>query len=348
MLNKVKNACVLILFAVCVSLLGFEALTASQEIPSHQHRYGSEATKKDAQSSAAAFSQLHAAEEASKRKEKQEQAAHQLKEFTVEFFNLKLSDVVIAIFTIVLAVKTAGLFRETGGLRESTDKLWRAGEEQIEVARIAAQAAKDSADIAKAAFLSSDRPWLKIVDASVSGPLTFDPTTREGRIEFKLAIKNVGRSPAVNVSMASEAVASITTLPNMQPDPMNLEVCKRLREPLFKWPLGSIVFPDDTIIRGMSIPIPANEIATYKSLLIEKGIKDPKMLVSISPLILGCVDYQLPVDGSHHQTGFAYHVNRRDTANPGGTDFTVDTSVQSTSADEVVLRDWFTGGSYAD
>jgi len=58
---------------------------------------------------------------------------------------LKLSDVIIAIFTIVLAVKTAGLFRETAGLREATDKLWDAGERQMKL--IAENAATQSREM---------------------------------------------------------------------------------------------------------------------------------------------------------------------------------------------------------
>ena len=38
------------------------------------------------------------------------------------FFELKLTDLVIAIFTVVLAIKTSGLFVETAGLRAAAEK----------------------------------------------------------------------------------------------------------------------------------------------------------------------------------------------------------------------------------
>jgi hypothetical protein len=84
--------------------------------------------------------EAHSTEQASKRKEKQAKAA----EHAVEFLNIKISDALIALFTIVLAYKTAGLFKETAGLREATDKMYLAGGDQLAVALKAAYAASGS------------------------------------------------------------------------------------------------------------------------------------------------------------------------------------------------------------
>ena len=51
----------------------------------------------------------------------------------------------VATFTAVLALFTALLYRATAGLKASTDKLWKAGEEQMKL--IEGNAAQQSRDL---------------------------------------------------------------------------------------------------------------------------------------------------------------------------------------------------------
>jgi hypothetical protein len=135
------------LFCAVVGALGFEALTASQEIP-NQLSHRSDSARKGPYSSSATLNEPHSAEQTGKRNERQAQAA----ERAFEFLNIKVSDALIAIFTIVLAVKTAGLFEETAGLRIAADKQSRDMEVSIKAAQKSAEAAMISAQTSKAAI----------------------------------------------------------------------------------------------------------------------------------------------------------------------------------------------------
>jgi hypothetical protein len=73
---------------------------------------------------------------------------------TVEAFRCAVSviddnhNLIVAIGTIVLAAFTVSLWSATNQLRRSTDRLWQAGERQIDVARTSAEAAVQSASVA--------------------------------------------------------------------------------------------------------------------------------------------------------------------------------------------------------
>jgi hypothetical protein len=140
MLNKVINAIALTLFVIWVSLLVFEALIASQQIPSEQQSHGASAPNDNIERRVE-HDQSHTDEKVTKRKTKEHQATHALKEFFVGFVEIKLTDLLIAVFTIVLAVKTAGLFRETAGLREAAENQRLDSLRSIKAAEMAADAA---------------------------------------------------------------------------------------------------------------------------------------------------------------------------------------------------------------
>ena len=103
-------------------------------------------------------------------------------------------------FTLLLVVVTGWLVYTTSGLRQSTDKLWEAGERQIELARETAAAQsrdmqasiKIGEDAAIAAAKSADaalnlhRPWVRVElefttatleDAGLNFRAVFSPST---------------------------------------------------------------------------------------------------------------------------------------------------------------------------
>jgi hypothetical protein len=185
----------IILFCAMVAALGFEALTASQQIPTQHHDYGAETAQQGSEPSGAAIDQSHSSKEASNRKQKQAQAAHHLKEFSVEFFNLKLSDAIIAIFTIVLAYKTSGLFKETAGLREAAAEQSGDMKKSIVAAQLAANAAMTQAATAERAFTLLERPRVLLAGISSIGQWTNPFDQDQGTITFDIG--NYGKIPAI-------------------------------------------------------------------------------------------------------------------------------------------------------
>jgi hypothetical protein len=201
-----------ILFIGMVGALGFEALTASQELPSKQDSYRADSTKHNTESNAA-IEESHSSEQANKRKEKQAKAA----EHAIEFLNIKISDALIAIFTIVLAYKTAGLFNETARLRSAADQ--QASDMKASIA-----AAVRSADISERALTELEAPFtaIKIIDTGL-----IRKTTETGHdfAILKFSITNDGRTPARLVELVDKTI--FVPVGAGQPPPINLDYRSR-------------------------------------------------------------------------------------------------------------------------
>jgi hypothetical protein len=90
------------------------------------------------------------------------------KGWLADFLDVKLTDLLIAIFTGVLAWKTAGLFTETERLREAADKQAADFLRSVQAAEKAALAAETSAETAKTEFVSTHRPRI-ILREAISG-----------------------------------------------------------------------------------------------------------------------------------------------------------------------------------
>lgn len=124
---------------------------------------------------------------------------------------------VVGGFTIVLAISTIGLWL-------ATNKLWAAGERQlnlleqtsaaqsrdmqasIKVAQDSAKAAKRSAEFAEAAIVATDRAWISITP-KVIGPLVFGKDSITIDVGFN--IENIGRSPATHVQFWAELCCDV-------------------------------------------------------------------------------------------------------------------------------------------
>jgi hypothetical protein len=122
------------------------------------------------------------------------------------FFELKLTDAIIAIFTIVLAVKTSGLFTETAGLRSAADRQAQDMKASIAVADKAANAAIAQANI----IVRTERPYIFVIPMNEGGS-PFDP---ERKVSY--FIRNHGRTPAIieSVSMGLRVISDFTTAPD--------------------------------------------------------------------------------------------------------------------------------------
>jgi hypothetical protein len=129
----------LILFALWL-LVGLPILYAPQQ----QHAGRAETAQRipqSPQSNSGAGSQLHSGNNEKNSKSQEDSVP----EWISTFFEIKLTDALIALFTIVLAVKTSGLFKETAGLRAAADQQAIDMRESIAASRKAADAAMLSA-----------------------------------------------------------------------------------------------------------------------------------------------------------------------------------------------------------
>jgi len=159
--KTIQNVLWLAVFTLWVAFFGFQILVASQEIPAEQQAYRASTAQSDPGPPVlGSINQGHPEKQTDQRKTKEAKAGDALKEFSIKFFELKLTDILIAIFTIVLAVKTSGLFRETAGLRESAAEQSRDMKDSIAAAQKSAAAAEKSAAVAESALVDLERPYV--------------------------------------------------------------------------------------------------------------------------------------------------------------------------------------------
>jgi len=144
---------------VCFLLVfGHEVYRASHSIPTeHQNQRADKA-----QENIEAVHQPNAATANELRPEQQRpggnlQNIQTPKDWASQFFEIKLTDLLIAIFTGVLAWKTAGLFRETAGLREGADQ------QRADMLR-SIEAAEKSAATARDALVTTERAFVFLED----------------------------------------------------------------------------------------------------------------------------------------------------------------------------------------
>jgi hypothetical protein len=110
----------------------------------------------------------------------------------------------VAGFTVVLAISTILLWISTHDLQATTVKLWEAGEEQLKIARISADAAKESARITSTAFDLSHQPGFIYVLHRLDG-------VKNGQYpDAAIKIENVGSGVAyeIGVRMFVEVISN--------------------------------------------------------------------------------------------------------------------------------------------
>lgn len=189
------NALVLVLFALWV--VGFVCLswTASNHSPANQHANRGSHTEKKTN---APTPQNSATVETPPNPTNDQSAKREKTAFEV-FFELKLTDVLLVIFTALLAWKTSGLFTETAGLRDAADKQRLDTLRSIEAAEKAAKATERAADTTAASVDLTKRQLRAYV--TVNGIITAkDPGALDAKEGFAVLIdiKNSGQTPALD------------------------------------------------------------------------------------------------------------------------------------------------------
>jgi len=143
-----------------------------------------------------AYAQKDEQETAAERKEKSEKAI-------VDWWTIK-----IGLFTLfILVAQTIAFALQARRLRQTIETMKRIADDQrsdvaasIAIARDSAEAAKKTADTTEDELVSGHRPW--VIVSNLVPTTTF--RTKNDRLRFKFSLKNVGKTPAVNIFCNSE------------------------------------------------------------------------------------------------------------------------------------------------
>jgi hypothetical protein len=171
---------------------------------------------------------------------------------------------------------------------------------------ITAQAARDAADVANKTLIASRRPWVS-VDVTLGKPLEFETGTGLLRLTLQFAMKNIGNDPAFYVFPHFEIVSGgIHGGPGSVKRKLE-EVCGEIKTRKGVNTGGITLFPDQPIRQSLNVGMAKSEMDAE----LARGIPTPEELhvpKTISPIIVGCVDYQFGDPREHHQTWFAYEI----------------------------------------
>jgi hypothetical protein len=235
----------------------------------------------------------------------------------------------IARYTLALAVFTALLVLVSIfqiAFLISADQI--AGE-AAGAAKDSAKYAKEAAEVANKTLIETQRPWMEPLEISVGSPLVFDDQGL--RVTIASRLKNVGNVPAINVRLLAFILGGGLDVLNEQE-----KFCVGVKKQPDK--SGPTVFPNQ--VTGQSISIPLSKADIEKFGMSKPG--DTRKF--ITPIVIGCIDYQLPVNGEHRQTRFAYSLSELQ----GADDFVIYPERGIIPQDRLRLRRWIGGGFSAD
>jgi hypothetical protein len=222
----------------------------------------------------------------------------------------------------ITAIATAFIAWFTLSLRQSTDKLWDAGNEQ----RLSAEAiakrqsgemqksiavANRAAEVAEKALIAADRAWISI-DAKIIGSLTFDEDVVSLNVEFKMT--NVGKSPATHVELFAMLCPDIIAARDTGEATIEM-----LHTKIFDF--GVVLFPKGVnpreLIIGMPIAQFRENIADSAKVVTEHGSAADVQRKTANPAIMACASYCLPGSKRRHHTVILFQVWHTDDRHPG-------------------------------
>lgn len=207
-----------------------------------------------------------------------EQGENEGTEFWPPFLGLRLK-----ITDSLLAVFTFGLLVFTGLLWRSTHKLWTAGKKQIAVTRDA--------------LIGDQRAWITATLEIGPTGLTFGDSYVDVYVLVK--ITNAGRTAAVN---AHTTVKMIGSLVGTAEAVRALAAEHKVSDPF----TGRLVAAGEVYKRPWYPSAANTELYQYG----RRG--------GITPVIIGCVTYEILQDKELHQTSFVYSLGRNDGSVYGG------------------------------
>jgi hypothetical protein len=177
------------------------------------------------------------------------------------------------------------------------------------IATTTAEAAKNSADVAKDTLIVTNRAWIS-VNIGIGSDLTYD-AQGDARVVIKFVMKNVGNSPAVNVQVDPEFAVVFGDA-----QPFQKEISDRQkRRPAGLGNLGVTLFPGETQTHSRNLPISRASIDAFnQKRSTDLGLKNVGTV--FMPTLVGCIDYKFTFAEEHHQTGFILDLRKRDPENP--------------------------------
>lgn len=171
----------------------------------------------------------------------------------------------------------------------------------LDQARIATEAAVQSAVTARRQLELSERPWITATVTMTS------PFSVERLLAFEVSLKNVGHSVATDISVEAAIILyphPDTTPPLKGPDEIDVRrehVCGEIARMVTPPEMGKLVlFPEEhgTIKIETSVSHSAVESRTL--------MQPPDSSLFIEPILIGCVTYLSTVTARRHATGFTY------------------------------------------
>jgi len=208
------------------------------------------------------------------------------------------------------------------------------------------------AEIMQKQLEATDRAWVK-VQPVVDSPISFN---KDGALQLSLRfdLKNVGHSVATNVAIRAGMLAlkynpSQSEMKTMNPFQEPIDRQKTLCAKSDPYGFTLTLYPDDPI-RSWGVGIGLSR-AEMEARFVSPPPPSPRPLPPspgerVSPMLFGCIDYQLSTLPKHHQTGFIYDINRIDPKYPG-TPFLIVVG-QELPAIRIRLERWLFGGDYVN
>lgn len=219
--------------------------------------------------------------------------------------SVKWTDVIVAVFTVVLAALAAAQFCAAWWQAVSTDKSVKVAAYAAKQAKASADAAMDAVAVAERNLIAAERPWVA-VELAIEGDLTFNST--EGRLNVVFLLSNTGKTPANNVDIEAKIVPHTLMEFDEIKSKLN-EISKRIapKQSL----IGFTLFPGEKTSVKHSLPIPLSEATAEAERREMKHLED-----FLTPAVVGCVVYRSPFSKRYHQTPFIMNLYRRSVDNP--------------------------------
>jgi hypothetical protein len=203
---------------------------------------------------------------------------------------VNLSDFLVGLFTLILAISTIGLWAQTERLAAGADDQ---ADKMAQSIAAAAEANKISA--------TGQRAWIKIESAKLISPIDIpnldgrDPTSDEARtvrLIIQVALRNTGHSAASQLKVSCRLEGIPEELFPFVPDQLR-EFGERI------WSVrsegGSVLLPGDPEIRTFEYSGPMPHYSFQDS-------QSPHLIVGLEV----CATYRISTDTDIHQTQFAY------------------------------------------
>jgi hypothetical protein len=203
------------------ALVGFGALVlnASRNPPTHQQSERSRKTQDGPQfvppiAGEAPLNENHPEQTDGARREEKRKPSESTRDWLGRFVEFNITDLLLALFTGVLAWKTGGLFRETAALRAAANQQAR----DMEASIIEARRSADAANLNAEALINSERAHLFVVVTNhnvhevlmgarfYESARSMQDSQLSPRPALSFVIKNTGRTAAILTEISYQLI----------------------------------------------------------------------------------------------------------------------------------------------